>query len=771
MDAYGFFQPSFPTPADFEPQGMSWQKTSSDPPSPPDENEGQPAQDNQPAMSWQKTSPHDFGEPRPSGDTPAARQWQTPQGTGQEEEEEVRRDRLRAIAGDRQQEETAPPHRDDPAPARREPTRSRDDLPADLERPPMPAFIGEWKVLKMLGEGGMSTVYKVQHRVLNRIAAAKVLLPQLVSRTTNVKRFEQEARAMANLTHPNIVKVHDYGVSRDGLAYLIEDLVEGESLDDMVVMRGKFPPQRAISAFQQICSALEHAHSMGILHRDLKPSNIMIVREQSGKEIVKVVDFGLAKLLDGEAEKITRSSDVVGTPFYMSPEQIVGDELDARSDVYAMGCLMYEVLAGVPPFFDEHLIAVLQKHLSDTPQALVDPKARDSLLKRLNTIIFKCLAKGKNQRYQSMSELRADLLLATEKSSKFWNQREKSVQKIHRKPKKINRLRIAVYAMSMVLLIVGIGWFGTQFAGKVTIRPEDDFMQQSMWITPPETPKEASDFEFKRSQVERAITLARNTTGVTPAQLGDCDMKLADFFKHNGHWSDAAYWYARAGKQYEQAVGPDSREVARATKNIGICQFYLGQSDYAENSLQESVSLMDKYLRPPDQPRDSMFRGLDADQILEQLQLLEIIHSRKGDLNKAAEDCREILLVYGSMPGHGQDRLRWQSEAADIFRRRNDRAKKDPLNAYGEYKHVLEQWLKVDPDSADAARALFGFGLVCMEQKNFTEADTALRQARETAIKALPNGDPLVPAISRVYANCLWQNGKWLDFILTTFSL
>jgi serine/threonine protein kinase len=265
-----------------------------------------------------------------------------------------------------------------------------------------------YKVVEEVGRGGMSAVYKGIHELMDRTVAIKVLLPQLVSDTISIKRFQQEAQAASHLQHPNVITVYDYGFVASGQPYLVMDFLEGESLADIIRHEKQTTTKRMIPIFTQACEALEHAHQKGVIHRDLKSSNIMLIDFEGKKDFVKVVDFGIAKLMPSsgkQSQNLTQTGEVFGSPIYMSPEQCMAQSLDARSDIYSMGAMMYEALTGLPPLMGNSIIDTMQMHMSTPPKPFREIRPDLEIPEALERVVLKALAKKPEQRYQSMKEL------------------------------------------------------------------------------------------------------------------------------------------------------------------------------------------------------------------------------------------------------------------------------------------------------------------------------------------------------------------------------
>ena len=270
-----------------------------------------------------------------------------------------------------------------------------------------------YQVESLIGTGGTSMVYRAQHNQLHRTVAIKMLKAHLVTEEESKKRFEQEARAVSCLTHPHVVTIYDVGVTRYGEPYIVMEYLEGTSVADFIKENGPMDWQRALPIFISAAGALSHAHKKTVIHRDVKPSNIMLVPSDEEPDFVKIVDFGLAKLrsLTGEFQRVTKTGEVFGSPAYMSPEQCTGRKLDERTDLYSLGVVMYEVLVGRPPFKERSSIETIRRHIKEPPPSFAELNPDVEVPAKLQQIVFKCLAKSTDERYQTMDELKAELEL------------------------------------------------------------------------------------------------------------------------------------------------------------------------------------------------------------------------------------------------------------------------------------------------------------------------------------------------------------------------
>lgn len=270
-------------------------------------------------------------------------------------------------------------------------------------------FDQRYELRSVLGQGGMGTVYRAWQRSVDREVAVKVIHPKLATEREVAKRFLREARLASRLNQQNIVSVYDFGQTDDGILYLVMELLQGRSLAHDLAAGQPLPPRRITAIAAQVCDALEAAHRHGIIHRDLKPHNILVLDEPAGRDAIKILDFGLAKSLIQETSSLVTQSDaLLGTPAYISPEQILGKPVDPRSDLYSLGCILYKMASGRPPFRGETMNAVLAMHLRTAP-----PPLPESVPPTLAAIIEHLMAKNPDDRPASAALVHAGLTSPT----------------------------------------------------------------------------------------------------------------------------------------------------------------------------------------------------------------------------------------------------------------------------------------------------------------------------------------------------------------------
>jgi len=262
---------------------------------------------------------------------------------------------------------------------------------------------GKYRIEGFLTQGGMGAVYRGTHEMLGRKVAIKLIKPELVTSDGVVERFLREARAASQLHHTNIVATYDLGQAEDGSLYIAMELVDGKSLKEVIKEAGPMDPERIVRLGKGIAAALALAHRNNIVHRDLKPQNIVVCKDHDGNEVPKLLDFGIAKTFEPDQAALTATGMVIGTPQYMAPEQAQGQDVDARTDLYALGVILYEMVGGHVPFRDTSVPALLVKHMQTPPPPLKD--LRSDTPPGLEAIVLRCLEKDPNLRFPSADAL------------------------------------------------------------------------------------------------------------------------------------------------------------------------------------------------------------------------------------------------------------------------------------------------------------------------------------------------------------------------------
>ncbi len=266
-----------------------------------------------------------------------------------------------------------------------------------------------YRILDLIGKGGMGKVYLAEHVALGKRVAVKVLNPAYTNRPDQVKRFLREAQAASTIGHENVIDITDFGEMPNGQVFFAMEYLQGDDLGKLLKKNGAMPWSRARRVILQICRALQAAHNKGIIHRDMKPENCFLIHRNGIRDFVKVLDFGIAKFLeenrDGGSNPLTQIGALIGTPEYMAPEQIHGEAADLRMDVYAVGCIMYQILTGNLPFTDKTMYGVLSQQVNAKPIPPRQLLPEADIPVEVEAIILRAMEKDKTQRYQSMAEL------------------------------------------------------------------------------------------------------------------------------------------------------------------------------------------------------------------------------------------------------------------------------------------------------------------------------------------------------------------------------
>lgn len=371
-----------------------------------------------------------------------------------------------------------------------------------------------YKILALIGSGGMADVYRAEDLKSHKVVALKKLKTESVPRSL-WKRFEEEAKAACRFHHPNLVTVLDFGRIDGRHPYMAMDFVDGQSLAEVIARHGSVPLDQSIEIFLQVCDGLAYAHAHGIVHRDLKPSNIMLSAGTDDAVVcVKLVDFGIAKLkADGsESLALTRTGDVFGSPLYMSPEQCMGQSIDQRSDLYSLGCTIFETLTGAPPFVANTALLTIQKHQSDKPLTLRESSMGRVFPESMEKVVARLLSKEPQTRYQTALALKEDLIAV--KELRAVSSAEKLKVSAPRSGKKwtfsLNTLELGLAACGLMVLgaLGALLLFKTQvsFDTKQPYKISDGVNVSSVFVDP-----------------DKALATSKNLAAVEPTILPPVD--------------------------------------------------------------------------------------------------------------------------------------------------------------------------------------------------------------------------------------------------------
>jgi tetratricopeptide (TPR) repeat protein len=461
---------------------------------------------------------------------------------------------------------------------------------------------GKYTLESFIGEGGMGTVYKCAAEGFQQPLAIKLLRPEFVNDAISKKRFESEAQVASELAHENTVSLYAFGVEPGGTPYIVMDYADGENLSEILKKERTLSRERFFNIFSQVCEALEYAHERGVVHRDIKPSNI-IVTKNGADEIVKLVDFGIAKLLPRGADvssfNLTLTGDVFGTPKYMSPEQCQGHNLNQTTDIYSLGCLMYEALAGHPVFEGDNAVQIIVKHITEKPKRIF--KQGKEVEPELQNTIQRCLEKDPNKRFKSAKEL----LNALKRNATGQGRFQFSTKQ---------KLLGTATALGLVLVLASIGFMVSTHQQPPRIVAGDD----STWKMYHDAGMTARDQQHYVEAIAMWTSALQEAEKVFPAN----DIRLAETLHdlgemkhiHNEEAIEAEKLFQRCLDIRQKVLKPDDRDMADIYGHLGAVK-----GDLEKHS--ESLELFDKAIaiaEKSDKELSIHYQELKIDELLAQ---------------------------------------------------------------------------------------------------------------------------------------------------------
>jgi serine/threonine protein kinase/lipopolysaccharide biosynthesis regulator YciM len=609
-------------------------------------------------------------------------------------------------------------------------------------------------ILDVLGSGGFGVVCKAKHIEIEKIVAIKLLRCSEKLSEQEIERFRREAKAASKLDHPNIIGVFDFGIDRGTVPYMVMDFLEGQSLDKILYKQKYLDMRQALHLFVQACDALGHAHRRGVIHRDIKPSNIMVVHSEHSPALLKIVDFGLARLMlesGRSAPKLTASGQVFGTPEYMSPEQCMGQPVDARSDIYSLGCIMYEVLTGVPVFDGENTLAVIHHHINQPPLpfAKAQPKYRIPL--EMESIVLRALAKDPSTRYQSMQDLRNDLLALSRSDAPQRVDGSPDLTPERRWAPSINDQQPPIAKSAIVKRQPGKK--ERQLLSELE-REEQNHGQQSPRLLPlleklANTYYKHGDYEESKSVYKRAIAIMRDAYGDS---VGETELmrSLAKVYVKQERYDAAEALLLDALRMLQSLVGEDDPELAYCYEFLA--DVYIRQEKWsrAESCLNNAAPILSK-----------TFSG-------HHIELAELL-GRFGDLYFRQESYKEAEQCYGRALSVAEECL--EHENLDLVGFLADLA---------ETKRVLEDWetavelykkafaianSPANGESEELAETCSSLGLLYSELGEFAKAERYLKRGIAVYESIFGDDDPALVDALIALSDCYCEQEQFDEAI------
>lgn len=653
---------------------------------------------------------------------------------------------------------------------------SRTDLSANYE------------MLGLIGKGAMGAVYKARHHYLGKLVAIKKLHVHFLSDKVQLERFFREGKALSRLHHANIVAVSDCGITVDEEAFIVMDYLNGRSLDTIFDSEGILPVDRAINISAQICDALEYAHSHGIVHRDIKPSNVVLVSEDEKNDVVKIVDFGIAKIaLDSEKQpELTQTGEIFGSPLYMSPEQCQGQVLDGRSDIYSLACLLYEILSGHPPFENNNLFAVLNMHMNEVAPPLTIPGCESTLAARLDAIIFKALEKDREKRYQSMSMFKHDLLeLLDEKadhkgtgnvSVKLSRSAQRAAKVLAQHPIRNFSVIAAAFVFGLMVIAASVYTFlalspgYAQLNSAVSSGPSLEALQFRLREFDAAPENRPSDFDAQCTRLRSAIDSAlasSQQSGIDKENAAELCMQFGKYCQRFGQYDDAIKTYRQAEQIYHTLYEvPGHKKDAR----VALCQDLVGQ---CYDELNEYF-----FARPEFKSSFGAYASITGKQDAAGIAELRLARDlqRSGNIYfKEAADLYHDYLTHHQPPSKNADLFAAVSEADCIgsaaFLPENQMSKlqrkQDLMKAEQVFKKFESIWQAKDPYNFMVIK--FRLADISAQLGNWADAAENYRQGLNLlGSNQCKLGDETVRALKDNCAKALWRSYQWFAALQET---
>lgn len=599
------------------------------------------------------------------------------------------------------------------------------NLPETVQTPSLVGkVLGHYEVLACLGKGGTSSVYKARDILLDRTVSIKIL-SECASDERALRRLKSEAMAASRLRNSHIITVFEFQTPSDGPPYLVMDFVEGKTLAEVLADEERLPLPRVVDIITQACEALIHAHANGVIHRDLKPSNIMLCKDEHGRDNVKLVDFGIAKVMltSDTSVHVTNTGEIFGSPLYMSPEQCMGRRLDIRSDLYSLGCVMYEMLAGTPPFAGQTMLEIMYKQMHEAAVPVNAPELDISVLRKIDFVLRTALAKDPDYRYRTIKEFKDDV------------EKLLRLPGLRKVPKfaKIARRAIARLALVLAITLPVASIASAELCLYDSSQPSSDYCAEKLWDGQPPNTSDAADSIFKEGDLKNAFKAAAENE--FSERFAAAARQLAGFYLEE-------HKYAEAREHFQQAL--------EVTKELGT------QDPIAELGLAQTLGEMGYF-------KEALAHAGDAIEIFEQRQgpmaehrladarLLYcniLLHSE--DYTGAQVELRSLINDLSNRDESYQDRLfTAQCRLAESYRRQGNGAQ-----AERDYNALLDN----STNDESTAAIFYALALTNKQMGNPDTADIYFSRALDQ-LERLDSAQALRAMIMRDYAKLLtWRD-------------
>lgn len=615
---------------------------------------------------------------------------------------------------------------------------------------------GRWHIVDFLGEGSLSSVYIAKAKDTGEQVILKNIHIHLSQGIRNLKKFRQRVSNLAeDLKGQNICSYKEIFVTDEKSIWIVLEALNFESLEDLLSKSGHIGIERAASLFKQVCKGLEEGEKLGLQHRDLKPSNIIILDDDKFTDDVRLVDFGIAQLLGEESENssssqyITHTNEVFGSPLYLSPEQCTGKRLDQRSDIYSLGCVMYEALVGKPPFVGKNVLETAYKHMNEDPREIALEDADQTLVSRFETVIFKCLKKNPDERYQSVSQLKSDLELLLLANNEEWTESANAFKETA----PLARKRFGFYplssefilfgALTLILTGVPIFWVTTSLSPKEKKYPP--LNEKMLWVVQSKKIESSVEgFEPRKQAALDALDFVRDEQGEDSKQYANALSSLVELFANSAHWKEAEE-KTRELIEVTRKVKGQWPQV-ESYRILGYVCFMQDKLDEAEKACLKALDLMDS-------------ETVQVGSKIQPLRVLGDIYSQRDDLDKALKIYEKLFgVAQGIKENHPSIYQDACSKLADI----HSRMKNYP-EAENYYRLGLDWWRSHGKsESIYAAKSFYGLGSVLAAQQKNDQAEEAFKEGLPICRATAGPSSSLMGAMRKKYVDTLWHNKPWV---------
>lgn len=620
--------------------------------------------------------------------------------------------------------------------------------------------IDRFDIQEQLGEGSLSVVYRAYDKQSRGSVVIKIIHKQLLASIKNLKKFEQKLRNVMTLDDPHICSYRDV-VIVEGRVILVLRPMTFESLEDLLSKTGHIGPERAVSIFTQVCAALEAAYKHDIIHRDIKPSNILILDNQKFDDDIMVMDFGIAKIIQDESSEnksdqyMTRSKETFGSPLYLSPEQCAGKKLDNRSDIYSLGCVIYESLTGKPPFVGKNVLETAYKHMNDTPRPLGLDPSLEPVATRFEEVVAKCLAKDPDNRYQSPDQLANDLEMINTASDAEWSNAANVYKEMApRKKRKDGRssgrggksfpVESAIW-IAGIFLLVGVVAFWSWIILKPESKKYPTFDNNLLWTVKLNTkPTPVEDFGNKEEAAKVNLQSIERDIGTNCREYADALLALVTLYHESQHWSDALTF----GKKLTQATEKLEKDGQEGPCQLSECYRLVAYAAFNGGANEEAVPAAEKSLELAAGKQTLNTSNIQC------LRILGDIYSKQNNLVKAIEVYKRFYNL-ADVEKEQRSNLYWDACAklGDVYRR--DGQLRD---AERTYKQGIDWWkAHGNPDTVWAPKAFFGYAMTLSASGDYKGAEEALKEATALCKKTGPVDPALQGAIRKLYIETLYH--------------